>query len=147
MLGPVLASSAVGLAAEHLVCADLLLAGYKSYMTDQSCAYDVVLDSGQRLVRIQVKAATRPRSMPQRTIYTTSYMWHVRRAGKGARRVYGENEFDALALVALDIRQIAYVPPSQKAMTIHIKPPGEVGPLARCKQFEDYPIEKVLAEL
>jgi hypothetical protein len=50
-------------------------------------------------------------------------MWHVRRAGKGGNRVYVAGEFDLLALVALDIKRIAYLPPSEVRQTIHIRSP------------------------
>ena len=37
---------AAGTAAEHLVCADLLMQGHGAYLTDQNTAYDVVADVG-----------------------------------------------------------------------------------------------------
>lgn len=113
---------AVGIAAEHLVCADLLLLGYKAFLADQCCAYDVAVDVGGKLVRIQVKATRGPRPLPQRrTSGNVAYMWHVRRAGKAGRRTYGDDDFDLLALVALDVRRIAYLPPSDQRMTVHIR--------------------------
>lgn len=125
----------VGTAAEHLVCADLLLHGYKAFLSDQNCAYDVVVDYAGRLVRVQVKATRTQRNVPQRESQIPAYMWNVRRAGKGGKRVYRDNEFDVLALVALDIRRIAYLPAKTTTQTIHIRPPGtQTG-----KQFDDYP--------
>ena len=47
---------AAGTAAEHLVCADLLLQGYVAYLTDQNAAYDIVADKDGHLIRVQVKA-------------------------------------------------------------------------------------------
>ena len=47
---------AAGTAAEHLVCADLLLCGYRAFLADQNCAYDIAVDVAGRLIRIQVKA-------------------------------------------------------------------------------------------
>lgn len=113
---------AAGTAAEHLVCAELLMMGLNAFLADQNCAYDVAVDIGGRLVRIQVKATRQQRSIPQRANHVPAYMWHVRRAGKGGRRVYGSDEFDVLALVALDCRRIAYAPPSDFKQTIHIRP-------------------------
>lgn len=111
-----------GTAAEHLVCAELLMSGFNAFLADQNCAYDVAVDIGGQLVRIQVKATRQQRSIPQRANHIPAYMWHVRRAGKGGRRFYGRDEFDMLALVALDINRIAYAPPSQVKQTIHIRP-------------------------
>lgn len=128
---------AAGIAAEHLVCADLLLAGHRAFLADQNCPYDVAVDLGGRLVRLQVKATRRPRAIPQRRgpNERPAYLFHVRRAGKGGRRVYNEKDFDLLALVALDIRRIAYLPPSHQKQTVHIRPPDTVGG----KQFDAYP--------
>lgn len=135
---------AAGTAAEHLVCADLLMNGYTAFMADQNCAYDIAVDvGGGRLVRVQVKSTREQRAIPQRATHIPAYMWHVRRAGKGGRRVYGASEFDLLALVALDIRLIAYMPPSQSKQTVHIRPPLSVGG----KQFESYPFMTALREI
>lgn len=132
----------VGTAAEHLVCYHLLMRGYRTFLADQNCPYDVAVDCG-RLIRIQVKATRQQRSIPQRATHIPAYMWHVRRAGKGGARVYGDNEFDVLALVALDIEKIAFLAPSQSKQTVHIRPPGAPGG----KQFSDYPFIKALGEL
>lgn len=119
---------AAGAAGEHLVCADLLLAGYRAFLSDQNCPYDVAVDIGGQLIRIQVKTTRQPRAVPQRVGHFPAYMWHVRRAGKGGRRVYAANEFDMLALVALDQRKIAYLPPSRLLQTIHIRTHNDAGP-------------------
>jgi hypothetical protein len=132
-----------GTAAEHLVCADLLLGGWRAFLADQNCPYDVAVDIGGRLVRIQVKATRRPRAIPQRRSQIPAYMWHVRRAGKAGRRTYGENDFDLLALVALDIRQIAYLPPSTFKQTVHIRPPGATGG----KQFDQFTFPTAIRSL
>jgi hypothetical protein len=133
----------VGTAGEHLVCADLLLNGYVTFRTDQNCAYDVAVDLGGRLVRLQVKSTRTAREIPQRTGSIPAYQWHVRRAGKGGRRKYAADEFDLLALVGLDARQVAYMPPSLTRTLIQIRPTGtEVG-----KQFADYPFARALFEI
>lgn len=138
--GETISDLAAGTAAEHLVCADLLLDGWRTLLADQNCPYDVAVGLGGRLVRLQVKSTRQQRSIPQRTEYIPAYMWHVRRAGKRGRRVYATDEFDLLALVALDIRQIAYLPPSEHRQTIHIRPPGAPGG----KQFADYPFARAV---
>lgn len=132
-----------GTAAEHLVCADLLLSGWRAFMTEQMCPYDVAVEIDGRLVRVQVKSTRSQRAIPQRVNHIPAYMWHVRRAGKGGRRSYSGDEFDILALVALDIRRIAYMPPSGLKQTVHIRPPGSPGG----KQFDHYPFQAALEEL
>lgn len=134
---------AAGTAAEHLVCADLLLAGYRTFLADQNCPYDVAVDVAGRLVRIQVKATRCQRAIPQRANHVPAYLWHVRRAGKAGARVYQAGDFDLLALVALDIRRIAYLPPSHTKQTVHIRPPGAKGG----KHFDSYPFNLALREL
>ncbi len=140
---------AAGTAAEHLVCADLLMLGYHAFLADQNCAYDVAVDVAGRLVRIQVKATRQPRAIPQRVGHFAAYMWHVRRAGKGGRRVYGMSEFDLLALVALDARKIAYLPPSEVKQTIHIRTHNDASFRGgkSGKTFEQYPFGAALAVL
>lgn len=115
----------LGKAAEHLVCADLILQGYRTYLSDQGLPYDVVVDIDGRLVRIQVKATGKCRAVPQRVAHTPAYLWHVRRAGKRGKRRYGSKEFDLLALVATDIKAIAYFRITDKVkQSIHLRPPG-----------------------
>lgn len=142
-----------GLAAEHLVCADLLLAGLRAFIADQNCPYDVAVESNARLIRIQVKATRAPRAIPHRDRHIPAYMWHVRRAGKAGRRVYAATDFHLLALVALDCRKIAYMPQSRIRQTIHIRshedasPRGPNGGGRRGKTFEMYRLETALAEV
>ena len=131
---------AAGTAAEHLVCADLLMQGHGAYLTDQNTAYDVVADVGGILIRVQVKATREQRAIPQRATHIPAYMWHVRRRGRGGARVYEDNEYDLLALVALDCNRIAYMQPEMKLQTVHIRPEGTSGG----KQFDDYPFSKAI---
>lgn len=142
---------AAGTAAEHLVCADLLLAGYRAFLADQNCPYDVAVEIGGRLIRIQVKATRQQRAIPQRVNHVPAYMWHVRRAGKGGARVYCAADFDLLALVALDCRKIAYMPPSKARQTIHIRPHEDGSPPAHGgkggKTFSQFPFDLALAEV
>lgn len=97
----------IGKAAEHLVCADLLISGRNAFLADQGLPYDVVVDVDGRLVRVQVKSTQIPKK-PQTQRATPAYFFHIRRAGRKGARVYGTNEFDVYALVALDRRLIGY---------------------------------------
>ncbi len=89
--------------------ADLILQKRKCFLTDQGCNYDLVVDTAGRLFRFQVKATLQPRHL-NITYRTPTYLFHVRRAGKKGERNYEVGEFDGFALVALDTKQIAYVP-------------------------------------
>ena len=139
-----------GLAAEHLVCADLLLQGFRAFLAPQNCPFDVAVEQGTRLIRIQVKGTRGPRNTPQRKDQYPAYLWHVRRAGKRGRRTYGPTDFDVLALVALDCRKVAYLPASRAKQTIHIRTHGDAGPRGpngggkRGKTFEMFPFAALL---
>lgn len=141
----------IGKAAEHLVCADLILQGYTTYLTDQGLPYDVVVDLNGKLLRIQVKGTCAPRVIPD-TPHTKKYMWHVRRAGKGAKRIIGNDEFDVLALVALDIKQIAYMRLDDKVpQSFAVKPPGTppgftVSQHTRIKCIDEFPFREAISE-
>ena len=99
-----------GKAAEHLVCADLILQGLNAFLADQGLPYDVVVDDGSRLLRVQVKSASRPMTAGRSGSdhRREFYRWNFRRA-KRPKRV-SASEIDYAALVALDVRMIAYVP-------------------------------------
>jgi len=135
-----------GLAAEHLVCADLLLSGYRAFLASQTCPYDVAVECGTRLIRVQVKSTRRLRLTPQRANPTTAYLFYTRRAGKGGKRTYAESAFDMFALVALDIRCIAYIPARRNVLqTIQLKPPGTPeSTLRRLRRIDQYPFKSAL---
>lgn len=142
---------AAGTAAEHLVAADLLLKGYNAFLADQCCAYDVAVDIQGKLVRLQVKATRYPKPIPNNPNARPAYMWHVRRAGKAGVRTYEAGAFDMLALVALDTQQIAYLPPSMKLQTVHIRTHEDAAPHAHGgksgKTFSQFTFDKAVAEV
>jgi hypothetical protein len=134
---------AAGTAAEHLVCADLLLAGYRAFLADQNCPYDVAVELAGRLIRVQVKATRQPRKIPQRVEHRSAYLFHTRRSGKRGQRRYAADAFDVLALVALDVRRIAYVPFLGLVDTIFIRIPDVAygGKNGVGRQFDDLTFE------
>ena len=97
----------IGRAGEHLVMFDLLSRGHKCFLTDQGVNYDVVLDVGSRLLRLQVKTTQAPMRMTKEYA-SLVYLFHPRRAGKKGKREYAVGEFDGFALVALDARTVHY---------------------------------------
>ena len=140
----------LGKAAEHLVVADLILSGYRAYLTEQGLPYDAVIDHDGRLYRVQVKASRCAKRMPQRACVTPGYLYHVRRAGKSGRRRYGDDEFEIIALVAMDVRIVAYLPFERQVLqSIYLRPPGHVGSprTERTRTIDQFPIEGALAAL
>lgn len=127
----------VGAAGEHLVCADLLLRGIPATRTGIPGPWDVVAEVDGRLVRIQVKATAEARPFLQRRqLHLVGYTWAVRH-GKGSTRAYAPGLVDIVALVALDVRRIAYVAASEARQTMQFPVDGS-GVSPRTKRFEDF---------
>lgn len=97
-----------GRAGEYLVLADLLLNGWVAYPTSQGVPYDVAVDIGKKVIRVQVKSTLMPKNSDYRNGGAPLYMFHTKRAGKAGKRRYGVDDFDILALVGLDRRLVAY---------------------------------------
>jgi hypothetical protein len=138
----------LGRAAEHLVCADLLLGGWHAFPTAQGMAYDLAVDVGARVIRVQVKATLHPRHPQPSMRANPAYFFSIRRAGRGTARVYRHDEFDVYALVALDRRLIGYFAkaelPSQ-LVTLRI-PGGRYGPGGKGeREFEGASFARALA--
>lgn len=131
-------STILGTAGEHLVCADLIQQGYVAFMTAAALPYDVVLDTGHALLRVQVKAAVAPRA----------------RSGRRDRPVYrfsrGDAEADILAFVALDIGRVAYLAWSECPTALHLDGPvpapytNKKGPRPGCRTFAEFPLDLAL---
>lgn len=137
----------VGRAGEYLVMADLLLNGWVAYPTSQGVPYDIAVDMGDRVLRVQVKSTRMPKTPASLHRGTPLYVFHTRRAGKGGRRRYSAEDFDVLALVALDRRLIAYYALADcRNDCIAIRVPGlrygEGG--VKCRYFEDAKFELAL---
>lgn len=111
---------AIGKAGEYLVCADLILAGFTAFPSEQGLPFDVVVGVENRLLRVQVKTTRKERLVPQRVNDTPAYLFHIRRCGKGGRSSYTDQDFDVMALVAMDTRSVAYVRLDECRQTIHL---------------------------
>ena len=106
-----------GRAGEHLVCAELLRAGYECFLTEGKAPYDVVADVDGRLIRIQVKTTSGVKLCPQRANHTPVYAYSARRVGKLQRKGYEPGQADLVAYVALDRHVIAYLPAERIAQS------------------------------
>jgi len=116
---------ACGKAGEYLVCADLILRGYVAFPSEQGLPFDVICDTGCRLLKVQVKTTRKPIPVPQRVKRTDKYCFNVRRCGKGGRRSYQDGDVDLFALVALDSKAIGYLPAVDVAQTMFFLPEGK----------------------
>jgi hypothetical protein len=110
-----------GKAGEYLVCADLILKGFVAFPSEQGLPYDVLLDTGSRLFRVQVKTTTGPRVVPQRAGNSTAYIFNVKRAGKRGKQRHENNDLDVFALVCLDTRKVGYLLNGDMPDTLNIR--------------------------
>ncbi len=97
----------IGRAGQYLVLADLLLKGVEAFETGEGVGYDVVFDLNGKLIKLQVKTTEKKRILAQSS--HPIYFFHIKRAGKNGARFYQIGDFDAFALVSLDIRQVFYL--------------------------------------
>lgn len=114
----------LGKAAEHIVCADLILQGYRAFLSDQGLPYDVLLDLDGKIVRVQVKASCFPRNVNAAGRNPRiAYSFSIRRRGKHHTSSLTFNDCDIVALVALDIRAVAYIPIEYATQTMQLLAP------------------------
>lgn len=116
----------IGKAAEHLACCDLILAGYRVFLSDQGLPYDLLVDLGNRFVRVQVKATCAPKNANAKgRAPNMVYVFNVRRRGKfGKGSRLSAVHCDVVALVALDARIVAYIPIAKVPQTVSLYPVG-----------------------
>lgn len=146
----------IGAAAVHIVCADLLLAGYTAFPAAEGLHYDVILDNGGVLYRVQVKGTLLARSRPSRPLAPALYNFGTTRnhrpdrIGERSRlKRYDTREVDLIACVAIDIRTVAYfrvVGPFIGAL--HLYPPGTTpwvrDGIAQRRRIDEFPIAQAL---
>ena len=132
----------IGKAGEYLVCADLIMKGFVAFPSEQGLPYDVLLDTGTKLLRIQVKTCERPRTLIQRKSETLSYQYNIKRHGKNGTARYGDNEIDIFALVALDTRSVGYLIDTEMKSTLNFRADALRGTYHDEKGIQDY--EKVM---
>lgn len=114
----------IGKAGEYLVCADLIINGFVAYPTEQGLPYDLILDIGKRLLKVQVKTTRKPKEIPQRKTSIPAYIFHIGNNGKqNSRKKYSSLDVDLFALVSLDTRRIAYIPHFDCQTTMNFRVP------------------------
>lgn len=146
-----------GKAGEYLVCADLIIKGYIAYPSEQGLSYDVVADVGNKLIRVQVKTTRGEKFTPQRAQEIPTYIFHMKRMGKGGRKVYRENDVDIFAFVSLKNKKIGYVPAKDCPTTFILRDRDfEVAydkvnnrgiPIKAGRYIDDYSFEKAIKTL
>lgn len=111
----------IGVAGEHLVCFDLITRGFTCFMTEQGLPYDIVADINGKLVKVQVKTTRTHSETPQRKNHYPSYLFYIRRCGKGGKKLYGENDVGLFAVVCVETKQVGYVSADKMPSTLSIR--------------------------
>ncbi len=92
-------------AGEFLVAFELMMRGADVSVAAEGLSYDLLADIGGRLVRVQVKTSSGPTDNG-RYYFDLKYGSHK---GEKKSHRYSESNLDAFALVALDIRKVAFI--------------------------------------
>ena len=77
-----------------------------------------------------------------------AYNFNLRRRGKNGQRRFSNEQCDFVALVALDIHVIAYLPLSKATMTCQLSPPGYKFDGKLFKRFgriDEFPLTEALS--
>jgi len=128
----------IGKAGEYLVCADLILKGFIAFPSEQGLPYDVLLDTGEKLLKVQVKTTEKAREVQQRSNPIPAYIFSIKRAGSKGKTRYEEKEIDLFALVCLDTMQIGYLNNKEMPTTINIRVDKLKGSYYDEKGIKDY---------
>lgn len=111
----------IGKAGEYMTCSDLIMKGLIAYPSEQGLPYDVLIDTGKKLLKCQVKTTTEPRCIPQRTKKSYAYIFNIKRHGKNNKLIYSKFEVDVFALVSLDTRQVGYLINKDMPLTLNLR--------------------------
>ena len=111
----------IGKAGEYIVCANLIMRGFVAYLSEQGLPYDVLLDTGEKLLKVQVKTTSKARKIPQRAKSSFAYIFNVKRKGKNGKSRYNDKEVDLFALVCLDTMKVGYLVTNDMPDTLNIR--------------------------
>jgi hypothetical protein len=144
-----------GKAGEYLVCADLIIKGYVAFLSEQGLPFDIVMQCGDKLLKVQVKTTRALRNVMQRKTPIKSYMFNIKRCGKGNKKRNNESTCELFALVALDTKQIGYLINKNVRQTMNFRPDclkGEfrdenTNRIVIGRYLSDMTLEKALCEL
>ena len=128
----------IGKAGEYLACADLVMKGLVAFPSEQGLPYDVLVDTGKRLLRVQVKTTTAPRIVPQRAKDSYAYIFTIKRHGKRNTQIYDDGEVDIFALVCLDTHLVGYLRNEEMPTTVNFRVDSLRGTYYDEKGIQDY---------
>lgn len=137
----------LGKAGEHLVCFDLLSKGFNVSMASETLPYDLLMDNGKRILKVQVKTTLSHKKTNQWRGVNDAYVFSIKRKGSSGLKKYGDNEVDLFAVVAIDSMQVGYIKNEDMPTTINIRVDELKGKYHDEKGFEFYStIQKLKSE-
>jgi hypothetical protein len=132
---------AIGAIGEHMVIIDLLRQGYSAVLAPAGARYDVLVDVGSRVLRIQVKSVAKIKTHQKKY---KSYLFR-------SRNDYKLGEFDLVALVATDISTVAYMLPQKFISQSALKLQAPNHPKSKWRKqtlnIDEFPFSHVLSQL
>ncbi|OPZ79386.1 MAG: hypothetical protein BWY78_00060 [Alphaproteobacteria bacterium ADurb.Bin438] len=111
----------IGKAGEHLVCFDLIKKGFLVSIASETLPYDLLLDTGNKIIKVQVKTTECPKKTNQWRGRSEAYVFNIKRKGANGAKKYLDNEVDLFALVSLDTMQVGYIKNCDMPTTINIR--------------------------
>lgn len=111
----------LGKAGEFLAGAHLLLKGFNVSQAGETLPYDLLLDTGEKILKVQVKTTDTYRITNQWRGVSGAYVFGVKRKGHNSKKRYEDNEVDIFALVALDVMKVGYIKNCDMPTTINIR--------------------------
>jgi hypothetical protein len=128
----------IGKAGEYLVCAELTLKGVSVSIAAETLPYDLLVDNGKKILKVQVKTTEIPRLTNQWRGNSEAYVFSIKRKGSNGEKKYEDNEVDLFALVCLDTLQIGYLKNCDMPTTINIRVDSLKGTYHDEKGFKVY---------
>lgn len=112
----------IGKAGEYLTCSDLITKGLVAFPSEQGLPYDVVIDTGVKILKVQVKTTEKSQKVNQRINDSLSYTFHTKRRGnKNNVRGFTKEDCDLFAFVSLETKQVAYMKVEDVVGTIRFR--------------------------
>jgi len=129
----------IGKAGEYLTCADIIINGMICFPSEQGLPYDLIIDTGNKLLKCQVKTTLGPRRIPQREKENYAYIFNIKRHGNSKNiKIYHNNEVDVFALCCLDTKQVGYVLNTDMPTTVNFRVDSFRGKYYDEKGIQDY---------
>ncbi len=107
----------IGSAGEYLTMFEVYLAGHKAHAVGDQSKYDLIVDTGKKLIRTQVKSTTKP----ARAKEIQSFQYQIRRkVQKDYLDPYTLDDFELYAFACIPLRRVAFIPHTEITNTFKV---------------------------